>query len=374
MSENNDFFSRPSYKDGCQLEVLVVDDSAVVRQVLTNILSQDPCINVNVASDPIIAMTKMKRLRPDVIILDLDMPRMDGLTFLRKLMAEDPIPVVICSREAGHGTEMALRALREGAVEIVAKPRVGVRGFLEESATVLIDAVHEAAVAKIKGKKRPPAPFFYDSEIRDKLPADVILPLPKRLAVNPIGIKLIAIGASAGGTEALREILKQLPVTSPGIVIVQHMPEGFTAAFARQLDYHSKMKVKEAETGDVISEGKAYVAPGNKHTLIRRSVNEYVIEIINGPLISRHRPSVDVLFRSAALVCGSDAVGVILTGMGDDGAQGLLEMKTSGADTVAQDEASSTVFGMPREAINRGAVDRIVPLKFIPDVILDLIS
>jgi two-component system chemotaxis response regulator CheB len=346
------------------LNVLVIDDSAVVRMAMPMVLSRDPKLKVVVAADPLIAMQKMQKFRPDVIVLDLEMPRMDGLTFLRKLMAEDPLPVVVCSALGGPGTESAMRALEVGAVEIIAKPRLGVKEFLEESAVLLIDAVRAAAAARI-GPRRPvllPPP--------PRLSADVVLP-----AVVPGGMrvttdKVVAVGASTGGTEALQHLLEAMPVECPGIVIVQHMPEIFTRAFADRLNTLCRVEVREAADGDRVNQGRALIAPGNRHMLLRRSGAQYAVEVADGPLVSRHRPSVDVLFRSVAQAAGPNAVGVIMTGMGADGALGLLEMRRAGAATIAQDETSCVVFGMPKEAIARGSVEEVLPLEQIPGGIL----
>jgi two-component system chemotaxis response regulator CheB len=321
---------------------------------------------VAVASDPLIALDKMKRSRPDVIVLDLEMPRMDGLTFLRRIMAEDPIPVVICSGLAGQGTEAALRALEEGAVGIVAKPKLGVREFLRESAVMLADTVRSAAQARLRAR----AAALPALPLRQKLTADAVLPPIERLPLRLTTHKVVAIGASTGGTEALRAILESMPPDAPGIVIVQHMPALFTSAFAERLNQMCRIEVKEATSGDRVREGRALIAPGDRHTLVVRNGGQYDVEVTDGPLVCRHRPSVDVLFRSVARAAGSNAIGIIMTGMGDDGADGLLEMKQAGAFTVAQDEASCVVFGMPREAIARGAVDEIVPLARLPEVVL----
>ncbi len=355
---------RKPLRKGEPLNVLVVDDSAVVRQVMPAILSRDRALNVVVAADPFIAMQKMQRQRPDVIVLDLEMPRMDGLTFLRKIMREDPLPVIVCSALAARGTDTAFRALEEGAVEVVAKPRLGVKEFLEESAIILIDAIHAAAEATLRPLRRAhvqPAP---------RLSADAVLPAARKAGLRFTTDKVIAIGASTGGTEALQTILEQMPVEAPGIVIVQHMPEVFTRAFAERLDKICPVEVKEAVSGDRVVAGRALIAPGNRHTVLRRSGAQYSVEVIDGPLVSRHRPSVDVLFRSAAQAAGINSVGAILTGMGSDGAEGLLEMKNAGAATIAQDERSCVVFGMPKEAIARGAVDEVVPLDRIADALL----
>jgi two-component system chemotaxis response regulator CheB len=350
----------PEGSSANQIKVLVVDDSAVVRQVLEAVLSQEPDMSVMVASDPLIAQQKMARVRPDVIVLDLEMPRMDGLTFLRKIMATDPIPTVICSGVAVRGTEAALRALDEGAVGIVTKPKLGVRNFLYESGLVLTDMVRSAARARI-GRRPSPS-----NSPRPKTVSLQLRPLSSEVSSK----RLVAIGASTGGTEALTEILSAMPPDCPGIVVVQHMPEVFTAAFAERLNRISQIEVKEAEHGDRIATGRALIAPGNRHMSVRRRGAQIFAEISEGPLVSRHRPSVDVLFRSVANTAGADALGIILTGMGNDGAQGLLEMKNAGAETVAQDEASCVVFGMPKEAIACGAVGLILPLTKIPAKIL----
>lgn len=348
-----------------KLHVLVVDDSALVRQVMQGILQTDRRIIVTVAADPLIARAKMQKERPDVIITDLEMPRMDGLTFLRKIMAESPVPVVICSGLATKGTELALRALEEGAVEVISKPKLGVREFLHESAVLLLDAVWSAAEARIV-----PRQTFAVSK---RLTADAVLPLPRKSTESPCP-GLIALGASTGGTEALRIFLSAMPPNCPPIVVVQHMPENFTRAFADRLNRECVIQVKEANDGIKLQNGLAIVAPGNFHAVVNRSGPSLVVNIIDGPLVSRHRPSVDVLFRSVAVSAGRKAVGVIMTGMGDDGAQGLLEMKQSGAATIAQDKASCVVFGMPREAIARGATDLVLPLELIPQQALDLLK
>jgi two-component system chemotaxis response regulator CheB len=345
--------------DGKPLNVLVVDDSAVVRQVLTSLLAGEAGMNVTSASDPLIAMEKMKRARPDVIVLDLQMPRMDGLTFLRQIMDRDPIPVVVCSSVAESGTEAAFRAIAEGAVEIVRKPKVGIRDFLYESAVTLVDAVRAASQARIANHPRGRRPSAVSTISTRPRP-------PRAGLAEPI----IAIGASTGGPEALRGILDAMPGDTPAILIVQHMPEHFTRAFANRLNLSSAMEVKEAEDGDRVIRGRALIAPGNSHMRLVRSLGQLSVEVKDGPLVSRHRPSVDVLFQSVAELAGKSAIGVLLTGMGDDGAEGLLQMRKSGAATIAQDEASCVVFGMPAKAIRRGAATDVVALHAIPEAIM----
>ena len=346
------------------LNVLVVDDSAIVRQVLMTVLSEKRGFRVTVASDPIIAMDKMKKYTPDVILLDLEMPRMDGMTFLEKLMSQNPIPVVVCSGLTGPRTEEAIRALEIGAVDLITKPKVGIRGFLEESAVLLEDTVRAAAKAKLNKFR------LLRGKSAKNNSADVVIPHLTLPAVAQQRDQIVAIGASTGGTEALLQIFEQMPEDCPGIVAVQHMPEGFTAAYAKRLDGICRMEVREAADGDKVVPGRAYIAPGNRHTLVRRIGPSYFLEVRDGPLVSRHRPSVNVLFRSVAQAAGSSAVGILMTGMGDDGADGLLEMKQANAFTIAQDEASCVVFGMPREAILRGAAEEILALSKIPAAIL----
>jgi two-component system, chemotaxis family, protein-glutamate methylesterase/glutaminase len=346
------------------LQVLVVDDSAMVRQVMQAIMSTDRRIIVKAAADPLIAWAKMQKERPQVVVTDLEMPRMDGLTFIRKIMAEMPTPVVVCSGLAARGTELALRALEEGAVEVITKPKVGVREFLHESAVTLIDAVWSAAQAQLK--PRLPVP--------PRLTADAILPRQGKPPANSAPSSVIAVGASTGGTEALRVFLAALPTDCPPVAIVQHMPEVFTRAFAERLNKECAVEIAEARDGGRLKNGQVLLAPGNRHMLVNRSGEEFVVQVIDGPLVSRHRPSVDVLFRSVAMAAGQKAVGVILTGMGDDGAEGLREMKEAGAVTIAQDEASCVVFGMPKEAIARGGVDAVMPLDQIARAVLNLHS
>ncbi len=346
-----------------KISVLIVDDSAVVRQTLREILESDPGIEVMAtAGDPFVAADRISEQVPDVITLDIEMPRMDGLTFLKKLMSQHPIPVVICSSLAEEGAQSTFRALEYGAVEIITKPRLGTKQFLEDSRIDICDAVKAAAQAK-------PRVLRPSQTVEPKLTADAILS-PAIHAMAETTEKVVAIGASTGGTEALKLVLEALPADTPGIVIVQHMPELFTRAFAARLDSTCAITVKEAETNDTVIRGRALIARGNHHMLLKRSGARYYVEIKDGPLVCRHRPSVDVLFRSAARYAGRNAVGVLLTGMGDDGARGMLEMKQAGAMTIAQDEATCVVFGMPKEAIKLGGVDRVLPLQSVAGAIL----
>ena len=346
------------------IKVMVVDDSALVRKMMTELLNSDPAIEVIAhASDPVFALEKLKTITPDVITLDIEMPRMDGVTFLKKLMAENPIPVVICSSLAEAGAATTLEAMKSGAVDIITKPRMGVKGFLSESAIQIIDAVKAAGKSKVRKRGKP-------LDVKPKYTADVIL-AQKATSMDETTEKIIALGASTGGTNALRDVLAQMPAVSPGILIVQHMPEKFTSAFAGHLNDLCEMDVSEARKGDRLIPGKVLVAPGGKHMLLKRSGAFYHVDIIDGPLVSRHRPSVDVLFRSVARYAGKNAVGCLMTGMGDDGAQGLLEMKMAGARTFAQDEASSVVYGMPQEAWKKGAAEAQVALNDIPQTLLD---
>jgi len=341
------------------IHVLVVDDSALVRQAFSMLLSKN--FSVDTAADPIIAERKMLKQRPSVIILDLQMPRVDGMTFLRQIMRRDPIPVVICSTAAARGSEIAMRALEEGAVDVMLKPSIGVRDFIAESAVLLTDTIEAAAQARVGKKAAMP--------VTERFSADVVLAATNRPVIGE-GPRVVAVGASTGGTEALRAMIESLPRDAPGMVVVQHMPEGFTAAFAKRLNETANVEVKEAVYGDAVLPGRVLIAPGNHHMLLRRSGNRYYVQVTGGPLVSRHRPSVDVLFRSVAQAAGPNAVGVILTGMGDDGAEGLLEMREAGAQTIAQDEATSVIFGMPKEAIARGAAMHVLPLQEIAPMVL----
>jgi len=353
--------------EGRKIRVLIVDDSASVRLALSDIIAADPELEVMAtAADPYVAVERIRHEVPDVIFLDVELPKMDGLTFLRKLMAQRPIPVVICSSLAEAGSETMLQALEAGAVDIVAKPRVDTAQFLQESAMRICDAAKAAAHARVRGVRKTPPPRM---TVEAKLTADAVIPqlsASRRAALvanMPVTEPLVAIGASTGGTEALRQVLESLPATAPAIVIVQHMPEKFTNAFARRLNGTCRIEIKEAEDGELVTAGRALIAPGGRHMLLRRTGRRYTVSIVDGPQVSRHRPSVDVLFRSVAQLAGRNAMGMLLTGMGDDGARSLLEMKEAGAFTVAQDEDSSIVFGMPKEAIQRGAAQRILPLS-----------
>jgi len=346
---------------GRPIKVMVVDDSALVRQTLIDILKSDPDITVIAAvSDPIAAAEKLRDMVPDVITLDIEMPRMDGLTFLRKLMSQHPIPVVICSSLAEEGDETTFRALEYGAVEIITKPKVGTKQFLEESRIRIIDAVRAAAQSKVR------AVSGTSLKVAPKLDADVMLAKATPGTLNfRTTEKVVLVGASTGGTEALLTFLQALPLDCPAIAVVQHMPEHFTAAFAKRLDSICRISVREARDNDTLLRGQALIAPGSKHMLLKRSGTRYHVEVKDGPLVSRHRPSVDVLFRSGARYAGQNAVGVIMTGMGDDGAKGMREMHDAGAYNIAQDEASCVVFGMPQEAIKHGGVNKVMPLTAI---------
>ncbi len=348
------------------IQVMIVDDSAVVRQVLGGILTATPGIDVLYAvADPLLAIERMKTKWPDVIVLDVEMPRMDGITFLRKIMAERPTPVVICSTLTEKGAQTSMEALSAGAVTVIAKPKLELKRFLNDSADELISAIRAAAGANPAKLVQRRSAVLTVASVPVKNNADVILPPGETRAMTQTTESVIAIGTSTGGTQALEVVLTALPRVSPGIVIVQHMPEKFTAAFAERLNSICQIEVKEAATNDRVMPGRALIAPGGKHLLMRRNGAQYFVEVVDGPLVNRHRPSVDVLFRSVAKCAGSNAMGIIMTGMGDDGAAGLLEMLKAGARTLAQDEASCVVYGMPKEAVKRGAVERTVPLNGI---------
>lgn len=349
-----------------KIKVLIIDDSALVRQTLTEILSSDPQIEVvGSAADPIVAAERMRSVIPDVITLDVEMPRMDGITFLQKLMSQHPVPVIMCSSLTDAGSETALKALEYGAVDIITKPKMGTRQFIEESRIRICDAVKAAAQIK-------PKHLTAHHDVAPKYTADVIMEKPNTKAMVATTEKVVVVGASTGGTEALSVFLQMLPEDSPGMVVVQHMPEHFTAAFAKRLDSICRVTVKEAEDNDSVVRGHVLIAPGNRHTLLKRSGARYFVEVKDGPLVSRHRPSVDVLFRSAARYGGKNIVGIIMTGMGDDGAHGMKEMHDAGAVNIAQDEASCVVFGMPNEAIKKGGVNRVLPLERIAHELLHI--
>ncbi len=351
------------------IRVLIVDDSPSVRAVLKTLLSAEPGIEViGAAADPFAAAEQMRERLPDVMLLDLELPKMDGLTFLARVMAQRPVPVVICSSHTEAGSRTALKALEIGAVEVIGKPRMATASERQEAQSTICDAVRAAAQAGRRGARTaPPRPMI----VEPKFSADAVLPPARRGAPQPPRTQpIVAIGASTGGTEALADVLKGLPADAPAVVIVQHMPEKFTGAFAQRLDGLCRVRVAEAAQGDRLAPGQVLIAPGDRHMLIRRTGGDYRVEILTGPPVARHRPSVDVLFRSVAQAAGPNALGLLLTGMGDDGARGLLEMRGAGGRTAAQDEATSVVFGMPAEALRLGATDRALPLSRIADEIM----
>ncbi len=342
------------------IKVMIVDDSAVVRQVVSELVEEASDMTViKVASDPLIAMRFMSDTKPDVIILDIEMPRMDGLTFLKKVMSENPIPIIICSSLAQKGCRLALEALSSGAVDVITKPQIGVKGFLYESKQQFWRLIRAAASAKI-------ATQTDKSQLAKVIHAPVENELVK---LSDTTDRIVAIGTSTGGTTALEHILPNLSRACPGVAVVQHMPEQFTRAFADRLNQLCSVEVKEAENGDRLLPGRVLIAPGGSHLEILRSGAQYRARVFRGPPVKRHCPSVDVLFRSVASCARQNAIGIIMTGMGDDGAQGLLAMKQSGAKTLAQDEASSVVYGMAKEAVKLGAVDRSLSLEAIPGAI-----
>ncbi len=353
------------------INVLIVDDSAVVRQVLVSQLDGVAGIKViDTASDPIFARKKMEKQWPDVIILDIEMPRMDGITFLRQLMAERPTPVVICSTLTEKGADTTLQAMAAGAVEIITKPKSGLKDFLQESRMSMIEAIKGAAQARpgrlgASAASRSAVP----KAVTTRLDADSVLPKGQTKVFETTD-RVVALGTSTGGTQALERVLTKLPVDAPGVVVVQHMPAQFTKAFAERLNTLCKVKVKEAVNNDRVMPGQVLIAPGGLHMLLRRSGAQYRVEVKDGPPVSRHKPSVDVLFRSVAAAAGPNALGVIMTGMGDDGARGLLEMRQAGAPTLGQNEDSCVVYGMPKEAVKLGAVIQEVDLDQIPLLIM----
>jgi len=343
------------------IRVFLVDDSATVRQVLKNELEKCHGIEViGVAPDPIFAMEKMKNDWPDVIILDIEMPRMDGVTFLKKIMAERPTPVVICSTLTEAGANTTMEALAAGAVDIVTKPKMGLKQFLTEASADLAASVRAASVAKLRrAAPRAVAP-----------PRSDAVPDTGARAMRETTDKVVAIGTSTGGTQALETVLRMLPRTVPGIVVVQHMPEKFTAAFAERLNSICEVEVMEAKKGDRVIPGRVLIAPGGKHLLLKLSGAQYQADVVEGPRVNRHCPSVDVLFRSVAKFAGRNALGIIMTGMGDDGARGMKEMHDIGAETIAQNEETCVVYGMPKEAVKQGAVDHCLALDAIASAIV----
>lgn len=346
-----------------KIRVLTVDDSALMRQLLAELLSKDPEIEViGAAPDPYVAREKIKALNPDVLTLDVEMPKMDGLTFLEKLMRGRPMPVVMVSSLTEAGCQTTLRALELGAVDFITKPKIDLRDGMEDVAQDLIEKIKAAAQAKLGKRSSAPRP-------PSAIPAAQI-----GSAMIKTTDTIIAIGASTGGTEALKEVLEVLPPNTPPIIITQHMPERFTKTFADRLNSLCRIAVKEAEDGDSVLPGHALIAPGNYHMTLTRSGARYNVRLNQDPPVNRHRPSVDVMFDSVAKYAGQNSIGVILTGMGGDGAKALLEMKRKGAFTIAQDEASCVVFGMPKEAIKLGGVDKIYPLADIPAAILTHVS
>ena len=354
-----------------KIKVMVVDDSAVVRQVVTQAIASDPGIEViATAQDPVFALEKMRTRWPDVLVVDIEMPRMDGLTFLKKVMAERPTPVIICSSLAEKGAQVTMEALAAGAFTIITKPKMGVKSFLQDSANDIVTAIKSAARANMGAVRRMTAAPTLPMPA-PKLTADAML-TSQHSGANMYGTtdRLVAIGTSTGGTQALEAVLTQLPAVCAGIVIVQHMPEKFTAMFAERLNSLCKLEVREAQNGDRVIPGRALIAPGGRHMMLKRSGAQYYVEVADGPLVNRHKPSVDVLFRSVAQVAGKNALGIIMTGMGDDGARGMKEMHDAGANTVAEDESTCVVFGMPKEAIKLGGVDKVMPLDRIPQEIV----
>ena len=349
-----------------KIKVVIVDDSALIRSVMREIISSQPDMEVvGVAPDPIVARDVIREMNPDVITLDVEMPRMDGLDFLERLMRLKPTPVVMVSSLTERGSEITMRALELGAVDFVTKPKMSIQSGMHEYAEMIADKVRAAARAKVKARQSTPGGAA-------GVDASQTLPLLRNTLAS--SEKMIIVGASTGGTEAIKEFLVRMPVDCPGILIVQHMPEGFTTSFAKRLDGLCKITVREAVHGERVLPGHAYIAPGHSHLRLGRSGANYVTELDQGPPVNRHRPSVDVLFRSAASNGGKNAVGVILTGMGKDGAAGMLEMKEAGAWNVAQDEISCVVFGMPREAIALGAVHEVAPLTDLPAKVLQHIN
>jgi two-component system chemotaxis response regulator CheB len=341
-----------------RIRVVVVDDSAIVRKIFSQELSKFPDIEVvGTAPDPFVGRDKIVKLQPDVVTLDIEMPRMDGLTFLRKLMRYYPLPVIIVSALTPKGGKLTLEALENGAVDVIAKP--GGSYSVENMSLQLAEKIRAASRVRMK---RPDLRVLSETKAREPIKA-----------LGQTSNKIIAIGASTGGTDALKRVLSRMPVNSPGILVVQHMPANFTSAFANRLDELCQLKVKEARNNDSVTPGTVLIAPGNFHMIVRRSGARYYVEVKDGPMVHHQRPAVDVLFKSTAKYAGQNSIGVILTGMGCDGAEGLLEMKTAGARTIAQDEKSCIVYGMPKEAVKLNAVDRVVPLDQVSDEIIRMV-
>ena len=354
-----------------KIKVLIVDDSALVRKMLSEIINEDPSLEVvGTAQDPLIAREKIKQLNPDVLTLDVEMPRMDGVTFLEKLMRLRPMPVLMVSSLTERGAEVTLQALELGAVDFITKPKLDLAHGLEEYAEDIRTKLKVAARAKVKSYTEPTRKLQVDA----KLSADAVLGKSTGKKHFATTEAIIALGASTGGTEAIKDVLSVLPADAPGIVITQHIPAAFSAPFAARVNSVSAMQVCEAQDGQQILPGHAYIAPGDKHLLIVRSGARYHCRLDDGPPVNRHKPAVDVLFRSAAQNAGHNAVGVLLTGMGDDGARGLKEMQEAGAKTIAQDEKSSVVWGMPGAAVALGAADSILPLHKVAAAIMSLVS
>lgn len=350
------------------IRVMIIDDSALVREVLRDVLSRHVDLHViGAARDPIFGLAKMQEEWPDVVLLDLEMPRMDGLTFLRQLMQQRPTPTIICSSLTEQGMQVTLDALAAGAFSIITKPTVGLGAFLRESEHELI-AVIRAAAASRPDRLRGTAALS-KTVVTPKLSADAVLAAPSSRTIAKTTDRVVALGISTGGTQALEYVLPQLPRTTPGLAIVQHMPALFTRSFADRLNELCQIEVKEAARGDRILPGRALIAPGGRHMLVKRNGARYFVDIVDGPLVARHRPSVDVLFRSVAKAAGANALGIIMTGMGDDGSRGMREMFDAGARTVAQDADTCVVFGMPKEAIKLGGVHDVVSLQDIPGAI-----
>lgn len=350
-----------------KIKVLIIDDSALIRQLLQEILSRDPAIEVvGTASDPLIAREKIKQLSPDVLTLDIEMPKMDGITFLKNLMRLRPMPVIMISTLTEAGADVTLDALEIGAIDFIPKPKVDVAERIQDYADDIINKIKIASVARVRAYGQSSLP-----DVSEKLSADVILAKSAKKRLN-VTEKIIAIGSSTGGTEAIKEVLVRMPASSPAIVISQHIPAAFSTPFAKRMDGCSAMTVYEAKDGQQILPGNVYIAPGSHHLIVERSGSRYVCRLNDGPAVNRHKPSVDVMFRSVSQNVGANAVGAMLTGMGDDGARGMKEMHDMGSPTIAQDEKTSVVWGMPGEAVKHGGVDHILPLDQIAAKLLAL--